>query len=274
VPELGLYPHQHPAPVDREFAKRHRILLRRQGIGVQVNAQVKEVDREGQDLVVHYQLKDRPQSVAADLVLNATGRAPFSDGLGLDEVGVRRQRGRILVNDRLEATVPGVYAIGDVTGEVLLAHVASRQGEVAAEVVAGHDSRIDYRAVPIVVFPMPEVAGVGLIFQEAKEQGIDLEVDVFPFTASGKALAMGQAEGQVRLLCQPGTGKILGMQVMGPGASDLLAEGALAVQMGLTARDLAGTIHAHPTLPEAVAEAAREVAFGAGIHYRRLGRRG
>jgi dihydrolipoamide dehydrogenase len=273
VTVLEMLPYILP-PVDREFAKRHRISLRQEGIDVHVSAQVQEVAREGQDLIVHYQLKDRPQSVAADLVLNATGRVPFSDGLGLDEAGIRHQRGRILVNDRLETNVPGVYAIGDVTGEVLLAHVASRQGEVAAEVIAGQASRIDYRVVPNVVFSRPEIAGVGLTSQEAKEQGIDLDVGVFPFTASGKALALGHTEGQVRLLCEPGTGKILGMHIMGPGASDLVAEGALAVQMGLTARDLAETIHAHPTLPEAVAEAAREVAFGGAIHYRRLGRRG
>jgi dihydrolipoamide dehydrogenase len=273
VTVLEMLPYILP-PVDREFAKRHRISLRQQGIDVQVNAQVQEVDRAGQDLVVRYTLKDRPQSVAADLVLNATGRVPFSDRLGLDEAGIQCQRGRIPVNSRLETNVPGVYAIGDVTGEVLLAHVASRQGEVAAEVIAGQDSQIDYRAVPNVVFSRPEIAGVGLTSQEAKEQGIDLEVGAFPFTASGKALAMGHTEGQARLLCEPGTGKILGMHVMGPGASDLIAEGALAVQMGLMARDLAETIHAHPTLPEAVAEAAREAAFGAAIHYRRLGRRG
>jgi dihydrolipoamide dehydrogenase len=272
VTVLEMLPYILP-PVDREFAKRHRIFLRKQGIDVQVKAQVQEVDREGQDLVVRYSLKDRLQSVAADLVLNATGRVPFSDGLGLDDVGIHHQRGRIPVNARLETNVPGVYAIGDVTGEALLAHVASRQGEVAAEITAGHDSQIDYRVVPNVVFSRPEIAGVGLTSQEAKEQGVDLEVGIFPFTASGKALAMGHTEGQVRLLCEPGTGKILGMHVMGPGASDLIAEGALAVQMGLTARDLAETIHAHPTLPEALAEAAREVAFGAAIHYRRLGRR-
>jgi dihydrolipoamide dehydrogenase len=273
VTVLEMLPYILP-PVDREFAKRHRIFLRQQGIDVHVNAQVQEVAQEGQDLVVRYALKGRPQSVPADVVLNATGRVPFSQGLGLDEAGVHHQRGRIPVNDCLETNVPGVYAIGDVTGEVLLAHVASRQGEVVAEVIAGHDSRIDYGAVPNVVFSRPEIAGVGLTSQEAKELGIDLEVGVFPFTASGKALAMGQPEGQVRLLCEPGTGKVLGMHVMGPGASDLIAEGALAVQMGLTARDLAETIHAHPTLPEAVAEAAREVAFGGAIHYRRLGRRG
>jgi dihydrolipoamide dehydrogenase len=168
--------------------------------------------------------------------------------------------------------MPGLYAVGDVTGEVLLAHVASRQGEVAAEAIAGHGSRMNYRAVPNVVFSRPEIAGVGLTSQEAKAQGIEVELGSFPFSASGKALAQGETEGQVRLLCEPRSGKVLGMHVMGPGASDLIAEGALAVQLGVTARQLAETIHAHPTLPEVVAEAARMAAFGEAIHFRKLGK--
>ena len=206
-------------------------------------------------------------------MLNATGRVPFSQGLGLDELGVKRERGQVLVDERLATEVPGIYAIGDVTGEVLLAHVASRQGEVAAEVIAGHDRRMDYQAVPNVVFSMPEIAGVGLTSQEAKERGIEVEVGTFPFSASGKALTQGETEGQVRLLCEPGSGRILGMHVMGPGASELIAEGALAMQLGATAGEIAETIHAHPTLPEAVAEAARAVAFGEAIHFQRLRKR-
>ena len=119
---------------------------------------------------------------------------------------------------------------------------------------------------------MPEIAGVGLTSQEAKEQGIEVEVGTFPFSASGKALTQGETEGQVRLLCEPGSGRVLGMHMMGPGASEMVAEGALAIQLGTTAREIAETIHAHPTLPEALAEAARAVAFGGAIHYRKLGR--
>jgi dihydrolipoamide dehydrogenase len=260
-------------PVDQELAKRYRISLKRQGVDLKVRARVDEICPEEGGLAVRYTLKDRQEAIEADLVLNATGRMSFSEGLGLDELGVNRERGRVLVDDRMATNVPGIYAIGDVTGEVLLAHVASRQGEVAAEAIAGHDSRMEYRAVPNVVFSMPEIAGVGLTTQEAKEQGTAVEVGSFPFTASGKALAQGETEGQVRLLCEPGSGTLLGMHVMGPGASDLVAEGALAVQLGVTARELAETIHAHPTLPEAVAEAARVVAFGEAIHFKRLRRR-
>ena len=260
-------------PVDQELSKRYRVLLKRQGVDLKLGARVDQISPGKDGWGVRYSVKDREETVEADLVLNSTGRVPFSEGLGLDTLGVERERGRVLVDDRLATNLPGLFAIGDVTGEVLLAHVASRQGEVAAEVIAGHDSRMDYRAVPNVVFSMPEIAGVGLTSQEAKEQGIDVEVGTFPFSASGKALAQGQAEGQVRLLCEPGSGKILGMHVMGPDASDLIAEGALAVQLGVTARELAETIHAHPTLPEAVAEAARVVAFGEAIHFKKLGKR-
>jgi dihydrolipoamide dehydrogenase len=260
-------------PVDQELAKRYRIFLKRQGVALKLGARVEEVSAAEGGLAVHYMLKGRSEAVEADLVLNATGRVPFSERLGLDALGVSRERGRVLVDDRLATNVAGVYAIGDVTGEVLLAHVASRQGEVAAEVIAGHDSRMDYSAVPNVVFSRPEIAGVGLTSQDAKEKGIDVEVASFPFSAIGKALAQGEAEGQVRLLCEPGSGRVLGMHVMGPGASDLIAEGALAVRLGLTAREVAETIHAHPTLPEAVAEAARVVAFGEAIHFKKLGRR-
>ena len=260
-------------PVDQELSKRYRVLLKRQGVDLKLGARVDQISPGKDGWGVRYSVKDREETVEADLVLNSTGRVPFSEGLGLDTLGVERERGRVLVDDRLATNLPGLFAIGDVTGEVLLAHVASRQGEVAAEVIAGHDSRMDYRAVPNVVFSMPEIAGVGLTSQEAKEQGIDVEVGTFPFSASGKALAQGEAEGQVRLLCEPGSGKILGMHVMGPDASDLIAEGALAVQLGVTARELAETIHAHPTLPEAVAEAARVVAFGEAIHFKKLGKR-
>ncbi len=260
-------------PVDQELAKRYRVLLKQQGVELRLDARVDEIAAVEGGLAVRYTVRDQQERIEADLVLNATGRVPFSQGLGLEDLGVVRQRGRVLVDDRLRTNVPGIYAIGDVTGEVLLAHVASRQGEVAAEVIAGHDSRMDYRAVPNVVFSRPEIAGVGLTSQQAREQGLEVQVGTFPFSASGKALSQGETEGQVRLLCEPGSGKVLGMHIMGPGAGDLIAEGALAVRLGLTARELAETIHAHPTLPEAVAEAARAVAFGEAIHFQKLGKR-
>jgi dihydrolipoamide dehydrogenase len=261
-------------PVDRDLSKRYQVSLRKQGVTLRTSALVEGVSRTDAGLSVRYSRKGKADRVEADLVLNATGRVSFSEGLGLEALGVVRDRGQIRVDERLATNVPGVWAIGDVTGEVMLAHVASRQGEVAAEAIAGHDSRMDYQAVPNVVFSTPEIASVGLTSQAAEEQGIEVEAGSFPFTASGKALVLGEAEGLVSLLCEPGSGRVLGVHVMGPHASDLVAEGALAVQLGATARELAETIHAHPTLPEAVAEAARDVAFGEAIHFRTLRRRG
>jgi dihydrolipoamide dehydrogenase len=149
----------------------------------------------------------------------------------------------------------------------MLAHVASREGEVAAEHALGRESSMDYRAVPNCVFTMPEIAGVGLTEQEAKEKGIAYKKSRFPFTASGRALAMGQTAGMVKMICDEDTGQVLGLHIMGPHATDLIAEGALAVRSGATAKDIVETIHAHPTLPEAVREAAMGQAEGP-IHAR------
>jgi dihydrolipoamide dehydrogenase len=174
----------------------------------------------------------------------------------------------------MATNVSGVYAIGDVTGGTMLAHVASRQGEVAAENILGHPVAMDYRAVPNCVFTLPEIAGVGLTEEEAKAEGLDYKVARFPFSASGRALTIGETAGLVKLICERGSGKVLGMHIMGPHASDLIAEGTLAIQMGATARDIAETIHAHPTLPEAIMEAAKAAAFGEAIHYRKRGKEG
>jgi len=152
----------------------------------------------------------------------------------------------------------------------MLAHVASRQGEVAAENIMGRPAAMDYRAVPNCVFTIPEMAGVGLTEEEAKREGLDYQVARFPLSASGRALTMGHTRGLVKLICERGTGRVLGLHIMGPHASELVAEGALAIKLGATARDLAQTIHAHPTLSEAIVEAARAAAFGEAIHYRRV----
>jgi dihydrolipoamide dehydrogenase len=273
VTVVEMLPHILP-PVDRELSKRYQVCLRRQRVTVRVGAQVEEISETGDRLAVQYTRKGEAEVVEAEVVLNATGRVAFSQGLGLDQLGVKRERGQVWVDDHLATNIPGIWAVGDVTGKVMLAHVASRQGEVAAEAIAGRDSRMDYRAVPNVVFSSPEIASVGLTSQEAEEQDIDVEVGSFPFSASGKAVALGETEGQVNLLCEPESGKVLGMHVMGPHASDLAAEGALAIQLGVTAQELAETIHAHPSLSEAVAEAARDVAFGEAIHFQKLRRRG
>jgi dihydrolipoamide dehydrogenase len=203
------------------------------------------------------------------MVLLATGRQPYTEGLGLAKVGVKMEGQAIVVNEHLETNIPDVYAIGDVLGKSMLAHVASYEGEVAVENALGGSRRADYRAVPSCIFTHPEIAGVGITEKEAKEKGIPYKVSKFPFAACGRAVTMDETTGLVKLICDAENGKVLGMHIMGPHASDLIAEGALAIKLGATAKDIAHTIHAHPTLPEAVREAAMGQLEGS-IHFRRI----
>lgn len=243
-------------PVDEELSRRYLNLVRREGVEVHLNSPLRGVQQKRPGLLVEYGGDEKVDSVEADYVLIATGRLPYTEGLGLAELGVPCGKGRaIVVDDYLQTTVPGVYAVGDVTGGWMLAHVASRQGEIAAENALGDKKGIDYRAVPYCVFTLPEMAGVGLTEQEAKGKGIPYKKSIFRFGASGRALTMGETTGLVKMLCHEG-GQVQGLHIMGPHATDLIAEGALAIQMGATASDIVATIHAHPTLPEAVREAA------------------
>jgi len=254
---------------DERFAARLLSLLRGRGVNVQVGARVVGIEQAESGLAVRYQTAQGELTANGELVLLATGQRPYTDGLGLDTLGVVMNRRAIAVNEYLETNVSGLFAAGDCTGGQMLAHVASHAGIVAAENALGKHRVLDLRAVPACIFTIPEIAGVGLTERQAKEQGVEVVVGRFPFAALGRALAMGETEGQVRLVCEAGSGKVLGMHVMGPHASDLIAEGAVAVRLGLTARDLAETIHAHPTLPEATAEAALAV-YGEAIHQRKL----
>jgi dihydrolipoamide dehydrogenase len=207
-----------------------------------------------------------PREVEADVVLVGVGRRPNTAELGLERAGVATDlRGWVEVDDRLRTGVPGVHAVGDVTGRVLLAHVASHQGLVAAGVMAGHDERIDYRAVPAATFTHPEVASVGLTEAAAREAGHDVAVGRFPFSALGRAQTFGGIEGLVKVVAERDDGHVLGVHVIGPGASDLIPEGVLAMQLEASLSDIAATIHAHPTLGEGTMEAAL-VALGLPVH--------
>ena len=200
------------------------------------------------------------------MVLVGVGRRPNTAELGLERAGVATDpRGWVEVDDRLRTGVPGVHAVGDVTGRVLLAHVASHQGLVAAGVMAGHDERMDYRAVPAATFTHPEVASVGLTEAAAREAGHDVAVGRFPFSALGRAQTFGGVEGLVKVVAERDDGHVLGVHVIGPGASDLIPEGVLAMQLEATLADIAATIHAHPTLGEGTMEAAL-VALGLPVH--------
>jgi len=203
------------------------------------------------------------------MVLMATGRQPYSEGLGWSELGLKMEGGAISVNEYLETNIEGIYAIGDVLGKRMLAHVASYEGEIATENALGRRRQADYRAVPTCVFTYPEIAGVGITEQDARDSNTPHKVSKFPFAACGRAIAMGETVGMVKVICHACDGKVLGVHIMGPHAGDLIAEGALAIQLGATAKDLAHTIHAHPTLPEAVRETAMGLLDGA-IHFQRI----
>ena len=207
-----------------------------------------------------------PTQVQTDVVLVGVGRRPNTEGLDLERAGVATSaRGWVEVDDRLRTNVPGVHAIGDVTGKVLLAHTASHQGLVAAAVLAGHDERMDYRVVPAATFTHPEVASVGLTEARAAEAGHDLVVGRFPFTALGRAQTYGSTEGLVKVVADRRYGEVLGVHIIGPSASDLIPEGVLAMHLEATLDDIADTIHAHPTLGESTMEATM-VALGLPIH--------
>ena len=255
-------------PVDEEVGRRFAQGLSRQGIQVIIGAAVKSIKRQGGLLKVSWDTPEGEQGVEGQAVLMATGRRPYSAGLGLEELGVKMEAGAVLVDDCLETNIEDIYAIGDVLGKHMLAHVASYEGEIAAENALGGRRRADYQAVPTCVFTVPVVAGVGITEKEAKERGIPHKVSKFPFLACGRAVAMDETAGIVKMICHAESGKVLGLHIMGPHADDLIAEGALAVRLGATARDVAHTIHAHPTLPEAVQETAMGQLEGS-IHFGR-----
>ena len=266
VTVLEMMPTLLPGGTDEALAKRLALLLRRRGLAIHTGATVQAVEPAENGLCVSFDKAKGEDSVEGERVLVAMGRWPNTGGLGLAELGVRMNGRAIAVDEYLKTNLPNVWAIGDAVGGMMLAHKAMVDGRVVAENVTGGQRAVDYRSVPNVIFTRPEVASVGLTEAQARAQGADVKVIKFPFSANPRAQILGEAEGLVKLVCEAGSGRLLGVHLMGPHATDLIAEGALAVQVGATADDLAWTTHAHPTLPEAVLEAA--LGFrGAMIHF-------
>jgi dihydrolipoamide dehydrogenase len=245
-------------------------------------AQALEREMKKQKITLHLDtrvdgLVDRPdgsialtlaggKTVEVDTVLVATGRRPYAEGLGLESLGVARgDRGKIAVNERLETSVKGLYAIGDVTDIKQLAHFASAQGKAAAELIAGHGAQTNWRAVPAATFTSPEIASVGLTEREARAEGRTLKIGRFPFRAHGRNIADGETSGFVKLIGDADTDQVLGAHIIGAKASELIHECSLAIAADLNVRDLAHAIHAHPTLTEALGEAAED-ADGLATH--------
>lgn len=232
--------------------------MKKAKINLVTNARIDAL-REGPDGALAATLSNG-QEIRAAQVLVSVGRSLNSEGIGLEAVGVAKgARGEILVNDLMETNRPGIYAIGDVTGKMMLAHVASRQGIVAVENALGGNSRMDYAVVPAGIFTMPEVGSVGLREAQAREQGVRCRVGRFLYRGLAKAHAMGEIAGMVKIVADEATDRVLGVHICGAHAADLVHEGALAIRMGCTAAQLGSMIHAHPTLAEAFMEAAEDV---------------
>jgi dihydrolipoamide dehydrogenase len=252
--------------VDPEAVRIVQKGLRQREVQVHVGAKAKGVERNGKELLVKVEIEGKEQSIACDKVLVAVGFRPDTSGLGLDKLGVKlTPKGFIEVNDRFETSVKGIYAIGDISGPPLLAHKGSKEGEIAAEVIAGKKSARDWVAMPSAIFTDPEVATVGLTEEEVRGTGREPVVGKFPFAALGRAIAMAHADGFVKVVADRESKLLLGVTIVGPEASDLIAEAALALEMGAYLEDVALTIHAHPTLPEAFMEACK-AALGGAIH--------
>jgi dihydrolipoamide dehydrogenase len=240
--------------------------LRARGAAVHTGAKALGWERRGEALVVRAELEGRPAELECDRILVAVGMRPDTSALGLAEVGVRIDpRGYLLVDAQYRTSVPSILAIGDVTGPPLLAHKASKEGEIAAEVIAGRKSARDWVAMPAAVFTEPEIAAVGLSEEEARAAGLDPITGKFFFAALGRAVAIDRAEGFVKVVAERDGHRLLGATICGPEAGDLIAEAALALEMGACLEDVALTVHAHPTLPEAFMEACK-AALGEAIH--------
>lgn len=249
--------------VDLELVKVVERTVKRLGVETHLKARAKWA----KDGKVNAQLADgREMEFPADRVMVVVGRRPNSDNIGLETTGVKTdETGFIQVNSQMQTNVPGLYAIGDVIGMPMLAHKASKQGLVAAEVIAGQASAADFKAMPTGIWTDPEIATVGLTEAEAKRQGYDPIVGKFPFTALGRALAVGETGGFVKVVADRESEQILGVHMVGADVTDLISEAALAIEMGATLDDLALTVHPHPTLPESLMEAT-EAAKGKAIH--------
>lgn len=244
---------------DHEIVKRIGLLLRKQGIKILTNTRVIGIKEEQEGLLIQVADNKGEQEIKAEKLLAAIGREPAVSGLGLDSVGIKYDTKGIYVNAKMETNIPGIYAIGDVTGRHMLAHIASAEGTVAAENALCNNSVMDYSAVPACVFTTPELAMVGLTEQEAAVQVADVKVSKFNFAANGKSISMGETDGLVKIIADASNGQVLGMHILGPHASDLIMEGTLAIRNKLAAKDIAQTIHPHPSLSETVMECAHGI---------------
>ena len=251
---------------DKDVADQLSRSFRKMGIKVMVSSGVKAIDTTGEGCKLTVETKKGMVELEVDRVLSAVGVIPNTNGIGLEELGVEMNRGKIVVDEFFRTNVPGIYAIGDVIATPALAHVASAEGIACVEKIAGMDvAPVDYSNIPGATYTSPEIASVGLTEKKAKEQGLEYKVGKFPFTASGKATTAGEKDGFVKLIIDANTDKILGAHMIGANVTEMLAGIVLARNIGATAKDIIKTIHPHPTMSEAIMEAAA-AAHGEVIH--------
>lgn len=251
---------------DEEVSKELARLFKKRGINVKTDTKLAGAEVHENGVTVSLEKGENAEALEAEMLLVAIGRAPVTSGFGLEEAGVKLDRGYVEVNEFMQSSVPNIYAIGDVVPTPWLAHVASAEGIVAAEHMAGETARpLDYDQVPSVTYCEPEVGSVGLSEAQARERGYDVAVGKFPFSASGKAAIEGKTGGFVKVVRETKYDQLLGVHIIGPKATDLIAEACVALKIESTTEELFRTIHAHPTLSEAMAEAAH-AASGHAIH--------
>ncbi len=251
---------------DEEIARELEKIYKKKGLTILTSTQVTELQKTRKGIKATLQTPKETLQVEAELALLAVGITPNTDGLGLEALGIRTEKGRIAVDEFYRTSVPGIYAIGDVLPTPALAHVASAEGIVCVEKIAGLDPRpLDYSSIPSCTYCQPEVASMGLTEKAAKEKGYEIKVGRFPYTASGKASAIGKNEGLVKLIFDAKYGELLGAHILGANATEMVAELVAARRLETTGHELAKTVHPHPTLSEAIMEAAA-AAYGEVIH--------
>ena len=255
---IEMLPHILP-PMDREISEIAKAKLIRDGININNNCKVTRIEQCEDGLKVSFIGDKGEESIDVEKVLIAVGRRSNIEGLDVEKIGVKTEGGSIIVNDKMETNVEGIYAIGDCTGKIMLAHVASDQGVVAAENIMGQNKKMDYKTVPACVYTKPELASVGLTEEQAKEKGIDYKVGKFQLAANGKSLIMNETGGVVKIITDKKYEEILGVHILGPRATDLITEAALALRLEATLEEIITTVHAHPTVGEAMKEAALAV---------------
>jgi dihydrolipoamide dehydrogenase len=254
--------------MDAEVSKQFMRILKKQGVEFTLGHKATGVDMSGNRLKTTIEPANggEAQEIESDVVLVAVGRAPYTQGLGLDEVGIETdKKGRITVDQHYKTSADGIYALGDVIAGPMLAHKAEDEGVALAEIIAGQAGHVNYDVIPDVIYTYPEVAKVGRTEEELKDAGIDYRSGKFPFTANGRAKANRQTDGFVKVLADAKTDRVLGVHIVGPDAGNMIAEAAVLMEFGGSAEDLARTCHAHPTLTEAVKEAALAV-DGRALH--------